>query len=77
MLDKSDTYFARSQVELPTSGRYATEPAQSSFLAQPPNSPWASDPVPKEPPLGIDVNAPIVVGTAAEIAASIRRLING
>jgi hypothetical protein len=41
-----------------------------SYPQQPPNSPWHHDPVPTEPPLGINVNA---VDIGEPIAASIRR----
>jgi hypothetical protein len=40
----------------------------------PQNSPFASDPVPPEPQLGVDVNAMQPVGTEAEIEKSIRDL---
>ena len=60
------TYFQQSQVaeELDAkAGRFAkpsvvsgSEPAVR-YPRLPSSSPWASDPVPVEPPLGIDVNA--------------------
>jgi len=36
----------------------------------PPASPWASDPVPNEEPLGLDVNYVEAVGTPTEIEAA-------
>jgi hypothetical protein len=41
------------------------------YPALPPNSPWARDPVPDEPPIGIDISAAPVVGECHEITASL------
>ena len=38
----------------------------------PETSPWASDPVGQEPPIGVDINAVEAVGTHAEIEQSLR-----
>jgi hypothetical protein len=40
------------------------------YPRQPPNSPWANDPLPPEPPLGIDINAMEAVGETWEQEAS-------
>jgi len=58
-----DTLFSRQQNELDESGgRYAkqtsttlTGTAKASVPQQPVNSPWHGDPVPPEPPLGVDI----------------------
>lgn len=74
------TYHQRAQVELgldDAAGRFGkpsvvtgSEPAVR-YPRLPASSPWASDPVPNEEPLGVDVNALEPVGTAAEIEASL------
>ncbi len=38
----------------------------------PSNSPWASDPVPPEPPLGFAIDEQEPVGTSAEIKRSLK-----
>jgi hypothetical protein len=38
-------------------GRFAKSDTGPTIKPLPPNSPWASNPVPDEPPLGFDVNA--------------------
>jgi len=42
------------------------------YPALPASSPWASDPVPAEEPLGIDINAVEPVGTHTEVEQSLR-----
>ena len=64
---KASTYsrVAQSEAEDLAGGRYAAmgKPSVTGstpairYPAQPPNSPWHHDPLPPEPPLGIDVNA--------------------
>jgi hypothetical protein len=46
-------------------------PPTAQYPRLPANSPWASDPVPAEEPLGLDVNVLEAVGTAAEIERSL------
>ena len=41
------------------------------YPALPPNSPWARDPVPDEPPIGVDLSAAPIVGEPHEIATSL------
>jgi hypothetical protein len=77
------TYHQRAQVELgldDAAGRFGkpsvltgSEPTVR-YPRPPASSPWASDPVPPEEPLGLDVNALEAVGTAAEIEASLAAL---
>ena len=38
-------------------GRYAKSDSGPTVRPLPPSSPWASNPVPAEPPLGYDINA--------------------
>jgi hypothetical protein len=47
----------------PAGGRFAKHSGEPTIVKsaqdypnQPPHSPWSSDPVPKEPALGIDIN---------------------
>jgi hypothetical protein len=64
---KVSTYFQRAQADadLELGGRYAkvTETTVTGaapgpiYPKQPPNSPWASEPIGPEPPLGYDINA--------------------
>ena len=51
---RASTYFGR--VQQPTANVTGTTPAPS-VPAQPATSPWFSDPVGTEPPLGVDVNS--------------------
>jgi hypothetical protein len=58
------TYSAMTGVVNPSAGgRFAREALPTvitsgqQYPRQPPNSPWAYDPVPREEPLGVDVNA--------------------
>jgi hypothetical protein len=44
--------------------------APIAYPRQPQNSPWASDPLPPEPPLGIDINAMEPTGEVHEQKAS-------
>jgi hypothetical protein len=75
------TFFelARAGLELEAgSGRHsATAQVVGSdaapYPAQPAGSPWASDPVPVEPPLGESVEDMVPTGTPTEVAASIER----
>jgi hypothetical protein len=63
-------------------GRYAaagnsitvTGASPISYPQQPPGSPWRCDPVPKEEPLGFNVNDQDAVGEKFEIAASRRQV---
>ncbi len=76
--DQASSY--RDHVTDEAGGRYARQvpfnvtgssPA-AQFPALPPSSPWhGPDPVPIEPPLGIDVSALEPVGTPTEIEASL------
>ena len=76
-----DTMHGRAIAEQDTvGGRYAAEartrvtgatPAPQ-YPALPASSPWASDPVPAEEPLGIDINAVEPVGTHTEVEQSLR-----
>jgi hypothetical protein len=79
---KASTYsrIAQSEAEDLAGGRYAamgkpsvtgTTPA-IRYPVQPPNSPWASDLLGPEPPLGIDINAMQPVGEPHEVKASER-----
>jgi hypothetical protein len=43
----------------------------ATYPALPASSPWASDPVPAEEPLGIDLSAAPIVGEVHEITASL------
>jgi hypothetical protein len=73
-----ETYFERAQVDLEAElgGRFAKpRPMVSGEVPeQPATSPWSRDPVGREPPLGIDVNAVEPVGEAHEIEASLREI---
>ena len=62
--DDACTYLdrARADEQLLASGRFANEvsaqvPSIPIYPKQPPNSPWAGDPVPTEPPLGFEIDA--------------------
>jgi hypothetical protein len=62
-------------------GRFAVEakqrvtgPTPVRYPTLPPSSPWASDPVPREPSLGFSVDALEPLGTAAEIEQSLQDL---
>lgn len=77
------TYHQRAQVELgldDAAGRFSKPSVVIGsapgvdYPRLPANSPWASDPVPPEEPLGLDVNALEAAGTAAEIEASLAAL---
>jgi hypothetical protein len=77
----STTYHALAQagIELEGTGRFAAQTAvvgrdPAPYPAQPAGSPWASDPVPPEEPLGESVDDVIPVGTPVEVQASIERL---
>jgi hypothetical protein len=53
---------ARVDEQLLAVGRFAGEvsaqvPSIPIYPKQPPNSPWAGDPVPTEPPLGFEIDA--------------------
>jgi hypothetical protein len=71
--------LAKGEIE-EAGGRFAVERPKPqivgagpvSYPAQPASSPWASDPVPNEEPLGFDVNAIEPVGTGPEIEASLK-----
>jgi hypothetical protein len=72
-----NTYFSHAgDVELELRGRFAkvlpttvtgSEPVVR-YPKQPEGSPWACDPTPTEPPLGIDVHAQEAVGEPHELA---------
>jgi hypothetical protein len=71
------TFHQLASVDVELGGRFArpdyitgTEPA-SRYPHLPASSPWASDPVPPEEPLGFAIDAMDPVGTAAEIEASL------
>jgi hypothetical protein len=72
-----DTLHGRAVAEMgAVGGRWAAESkakvvGSTSFKypALPPNSPWASEPVGLEPPLGYSVEAMPAVGEAFELAA--------
>jgi hypothetical protein len=75
---KNDTYYSRAQADVGSElgGRYrhlapASVVGVPQYPQQPPNSPFHHDPTGAEPPLGIDVNEMIPVGTHAEVQASI------
>jgi hypothetical protein len=58
-----DTYRSRAEVDadMAAGGRFKKETTTQvvdvpEYPAQPKNSPWASDPVPAEPPLGFSVD---------------------
>jgi len=79
---KGGTYheFAASEAGA-IGGRFAAESKQRvvgsasfKYPALPANSPWASDPVPAEEPLGVDLNAAPVVGEAHEVEQSLQAL---
>ena len=64
--------FAQADADLAASGRFAATVATPvagvpRYPALPASSPWASDPVPSEPPLGHCVDAMEPIGTDAEI----------
>jgi hypothetical protein len=73
------TYHAFATSEAGTvGGRFAAREKsavigadQVAYPTLPPISPWASDPVPAEEPLGVDINAVEAVGTYAEIEKSL------
>jgi len=78
MTDTKDTFFSRAQIDadLEVQGRFkkVTETRVTGvpqYPQQPASSPFAGDPVPPEPPLGIDVNAIEAVGTPVEVEKSI------
>jgi hypothetical protein len=75
--------FATSEADA-IGGRFAARErstvigaGQVAYPTLPPNSPWASDPVPAEEPLGVDINAVEAVGTHAEIEHSLREVRDG
>jgi hypothetical protein len=76
---QAQTYFERAQETIgeEMGGRFA-HLAKASVTPvpqvprQPPNSPFAGDVVPPEPPLGYSVNDMIPTGNPSEIAASIK-----
>jgi hypothetical protein len=79
--DLSATYFDRARAEAEqearSAGRFKAEVASTvvgvpSYPPQPEGSPFHSDPVPQEPPTGVDINEHEPVGTAAEIERSRR-----
>jgi hypothetical protein len=80
---RKDTYLARAQAEAEAEvgGRFKRLTPTTivgatpvpSYPSQPSSSPYHSDPVPPEPPLGIDVNSIEPVGTPVEIEKSIVR----
>src|SRR5262249_38977650 len=68
-----DTYLSRAEAEaeIEAGGRFKrlnptiiTGAAQSKYPRQPSNSPWHSDPVPPEEPLGYDINSQPELGGA-------------
>lgn len=73
------TYFQQSQVaeELEGTGRFTAKPSTVGsepavrYPRLPSSSPWHSDPVPPEEPLGFDISAQEPVGTLAEIERSL------
>jgi hypothetical protein len=72
------SYFAHAvaDADLAAGGRFVKVNAVKvtgvpAVPALPASSPFASDPVPPEPQLGVDVNAMEPVGTEAEIAQSV------
>jgi hypothetical protein len=80
---KNDSYFARQQSQPDDAGgRYAkirpsnvTGSAPSQQIPkQPENSPWASDPLGPEPPLGFSVDEMNPVGELHEIEKSLASL---
>ena len=44
-----------------------------SYPKLPASSPWSCDPVPPEPPYGLDISEPPIVGESWEVAASLDR----
>jgi hypothetical protein len=72
-----DTMFQRAINDADTPrGRFSAEGkpsvvgAGANYPRQPPNSPYASDPVPDEAPLGYEINAQPPTGEFHEIQAS-------
>ena len=82
MTDRGErnNYFARAQAEADLArGRFAKIEASivtgvPAIPTQPASSPWHHDPVPIEPPLGINIDAMEPTGTAQEIERSIHNL---
>ena len=74
-----DTLHTRAVAEANMiGGRWATE-SQTRVVGSgveypqlPPDSPWRDDPVPVEPPLGINVDEMVPVGEAFEVERSLR-----
>ena len=70
--------FGQSNLDDEREGRYAaagTRPAVTgsspiAYPQQPSTSPWHSEPIGTEPPLGYDINAQDAVGEPFEVAAS-------
>jgi hypothetical protein len=77
------TMFGRAQADADAEygGRFAalSKPvvvgSGPTYPQLPASSSWSHDPVPPEPPLGIDVNAVEPVGTSAEIGRSLGQLV--
>jgi hypothetical protein len=74
-----DTMHSRAVAEQgAVGGRWAAESkttvtgAANEYLKQPPNSPWARDPVGQEPPLGFSIDQIEPVGEPCEIEQSLR-----
>jgi hypothetical protein len=78
MKDDKQTYHSRAQadVEAELGGRFAKPKPLigGSVPMQPEGSPWASDPVGQEPPLGFSVEAMEPVGNPHEIERSLRAM---
>jgi len=77
--NKSDTFFGRAlaDVESELGGRWAKPKPMMGGAAmpeQPATTPWSSDPVGIEPPLGFSVEEMVPVGEHHEIEASIAAL---
>jgi len=74
-----DSYHTRANADasLEQSGRFAKPQAITGkdpatlYPKLPQTSPWSSDPVPPEEPLGIDVGEPVITGEPHELEASL------
>src|SRR5262249_12068716 len=84
--ERGGTYYDIAAAEATAvGGRYAARERSTvvgssqpvAYPAQPSNSPWASDPVGLEPPLGEDLGGAPIVGEAFEVEKSLREARSG